>query len=1140
MMAANSAFLDEQYEQAISYAKEVCRISPGVHDPLHLLGLIYETAYNDYAKALNYYFIAAKFLKTDVNLWKHVGQIAQNLKDYDLAVYCYRRVVHPSKSVEFDEEVAYELACIYVKRLDFPRAQLYFSKLLSRHPGDAYLGRELAKCEYKLNHYDRAISVLESCVGESRTGVDWDLIAMLCGLQLQEGHADKCFEVLTRLCAGDDPLKILPANVLSRYAAAKISLAHKDADDFVDSVLDTLKCDQITREESVKLHMGMADAYLRAHSPRRALLIYKIVECEQSRSQKSEFWIRIAKCHIQLRQYDEAATFLEAVIPCEKQNYQNESISIKVRDAEASLLLFQIVANLDANSEITCQLDSVAEAAVAATALDNRLNLLKIGMSMGTPTMISTADRNLILFRLSSVLAGITAAISELRCMCCAESWMVSRFGEALPEPVIELEIAEKLLPPVLLKLHNSKLNIMTICGTLSTSSVMTRRSYDQGYGSPKTKSSSVPNISCGSLSCKKMLDTFIRLWRCFWLVDFILVVRDSFFDMPRILNEASRIRAQTLAVELAKEQGFLDENHKTFEAPLNGLDLLEEEIEARFILRTRPLGFTKELLRRKWQMNRGFKHRILQHSKLKDSMGITSLEDLLGWKDFYSLLEHGCRMLIQENMGRLACELLESALLVSRFSRSTCITEFYGEERTAFRTHVRSLATRISIGCGLMRLALSSVRRRYILPKLIQNQSLRKIDGFSKSDGKGITVIIDHCMSVFNSFLFVESIGGCPLKSIASSRDKDLMSFNRAWCTRHLAENPLNYGLNMVTAHFSLLSTRWPYAISQYTRAVHMRPNDPIASLCLATSTLGLATSRGVQDRHHAVIRGLAMLKRFQKLRKQQKQFSDRNFVEFAVAKFGRFSRGHKVEPAKKESYMEIIRDIRRVLEIYFDSEENYNLARAFHHLDLGYLAMPLYSEVIDRLTEVKDLMTTKYPEWDELAHLLILARKYSPAATCTTQQFAKSNFPMNSSSSIIKHFGLNIILSQLDHEAEDAATNENWQTEIDSWILPPPLRSTKDSGQQPMRSTKDSGQEPMRGLFCASKENESRVEELEIKAQNKLNLYFHNLPPGFFLPTIEAEQLRISAVQNVSCAYMQGQLKDQARAVRNQNISW
>lgn len=53
----------------------------------------------------------------------------------------------------------------------------------------------------------------------------------------------------------------------------------------------------------------------------------------------------------------------------------------------------------------------------------------------------------------------------------------------------------------------------------------------------------------------------------------------------------------------------------------------------------------------------------------------------------------------------------------------------------------------------------------------------------------------------------------------------------------------------------------RWPLAVAEYTRAHRLVPRDDLTSLCLATAFLNHATSRSVQDRHAAVLRGFAVL---------------------------------------------------------------------------------------------------------------------------------------------------------------------------------------------------------------------------------------------------------------------------------------
>lgn len=66
---------------------------------------------------------------------------------------------------------------------------------------------------------------------------------------------------------------------------------------------------------------------------------------------------------------------------------------------------------------------------------------------------------------------------------------------------------------------------------------------------------------------------------------------------------------------------------------------------------------------------------------------------------------------------------------------------------------------------------------------------------------------------------------------------------------------------IGRIELHPILLVGRSPLAVAEYTRAHRLVPRDDLTCLCLATAFLNLATSRSVQDRHAAVLRGFAML---------------------------------------------------------------------------------------------------------------------------------------------------------------------------------------------------------------------------------------------------------------------------------------
>lgn len=64
---ANQHFIFQEFEKAISILHEVITKAPGLPDPYHVLGLIYDEK-KEHDKAVNFYFLAAQITQHDSDL----------------------------------------------------------------------------------------------------------------------------------------------------------------------------------------------------------------------------------------------------------------------------------------------------------------------------------------------------------------------------------------------------------------------------------------------------------------------------------------------------------------------------------------------------------------------------------------------------------------------------------------------------------------------------------------------------------------------------------------------------------------------------------------------------------------------------------------------------------------------------------------------------------------------------------------------------------------------------------------------------------------------------------------------------------------------------------------------------------------
>ncbi|SOV74640.1 conserved Plasmodium protein, unknown function [Plasmodium sp. gorilla clade G3] len=112
MNKANNYYINQNFNECIILLEKVIKKSPCLHDPFHLLGLIYEREYKNLKKAINYYLIAAHLSHGDFLSWYNIIDLCKIAKEYNVVIYCLYKVLKfykrkkykcKKKFIEYDE-----------------------------------------------------------------------------------------------------------------------------------------------------------------------------------------------------------------------------------------------------------------------------------------------------------------------------------------------------------------------------------------------------------------------------------------------------------------------------------------------------------------------------------------------------------------------------------------------------------------------------------------------------------------------------------------------------------------------------------------------------------------------------------------------------------------------------------------------------------------------------------------------------------------------------------------------------------------------------------------------------------------------------------------------------------------------------
>ncbi|CEM12296.1 unnamed protein product [Vitrella brassicaformis CCMP3155] len=734
---ANEYFLNKQHQQAITVLNEIVRRAPGLSDPFHTLGLIYEEL-GDKKKAVHFYLIAASLVQRDEDQWLNVARLAQEIGDLQQAIHCYGRclVNVPKDDTQKRQTVTWEMALCHLAkggREDSVKAANHLQALFDVHKGDPDVGRELAKVYHKLDRRIEAIKVLEDVL-DSSAEVDPNTLNMLCELYITQKEYSKAFDTLTSLFQ-DRPLNTFPADLVTKLGVAA---CHLQKYALADDVLEVLQ--HYPASTHADLYLSMADA-LADGGPQQhqqaLMLVQKLpVDSLQLSLTRNEIevWSKLAYCHIKLGQYAQAAELLETALKLlGAPSYEN-------MPPEIAAPLADVYQRLGRRAD--------------ADAISFSLNFRQIMEAKQIPKALTTQQRQDLLHRLQSELETLLSQTS--------------------PAP---LPTTHPLLPPI------------TEC-----------------------------------------------------IQHFLHLVRDSELDVAR----ASRLIArqdESAAVGLDEDDS----------------DLLGEEGEdGLFVMKS------KKRKRRGSGAGRGKRRaaggqwtgtdKLFSHvmiSKSKEELGLKSVEDLVGYEGYGSLICKGVDLM--RRAGRVAegVRLMEEIVASHRKLRLHS-GDAIDKPKKAFLIQLRkfSLECCMSGGRELQTVALKRVK--WVLVRT----SVR---------GNKVVAPPTKVLEAFCWLLFMHPY--TPAVTTAVHRIPHVRDL-RTWIVRRLHQHPNSYGFMMIAAHFCLMASNYPLAVKAYTKAHLLKTEDPLNSLCLAVCYTLLATSRTTTDKLEVVQKAEVMLYKYVELR--------------------------------------------------------------------------------------------------------------------------------------------------------------------------------------------------------------------------------------------------------------------------------
>ena len=322
MGEANTKYLLGNYEEAISLSMEVIRSAPHAPDPFKLLAEIYDEI-GQPDKSIQHCLIAAHLSKNSTDEWLSVAEQCLELKNLNLAVFCYEKACR----IEVNNEKLWEEKCKLMEKAGIDQKKIldsYRHILSVKSHNDAESYMNLARFVFdrytSLNENDKARETMLTAVNlhpQSTSPNDAnrliDLLFLDSNYSIALDLLVKHFGVTLVKSNTDDPQNVILTKDLHIDLKAKllVSLIHLKIWNGIDHILQSLmneNCDDVG-----DLYLDVAEAFMSENIYNQAEPLLSRLTGSQNYNMAA-VWLRYGECLEFLHKYPEALSAFEKVV----------------------------------------------------------------------------------------------------------------------------------------------------------------------------------------------------------------------------------------------------------------------------------------------------------------------------------------------------------------------------------------------------------------------------------------------------------------------------------------------------------------------------------------------------------------------------------------------------------------------------------------------------------------------------------------------------------------------------------------------------------------------------------------------------------------------------------------------------------
>eukprot|EP00930_Biecheleria_cincta_P095126 TRINITY_DN87149_c0_g1_i1.p1 TRINITY_DN87149_c0_g1~~TRINITY_DN87149_c0_g1_i1.p1 ORF type:complete len:1138 (-),score=179.40 TRINITY_DN87149_c0_g1_i1:59-3472(-) len=882
-------FAEGRFEAAIQSMRAAIREQPGLADPYHVLHLIYEET-GDNKKSLDGLILAAYFTSPATEargLWQKAAQLSQRLGLTDQACYALKRSIsRRGHRDEDDLKSIWQLANLLIQKGSLDRG-IELLHALYEETKDPSLACEVARKLVSRHKWKECLALLESCIKQGQEAtprrVDVNALNMLCEVLMEVRDFEKC------------------AKILAEHLCLEPLLSQEKFD---SRAVSARLCDS-----PVDLVAKLAAAHCRLHNSGS--------KCDDQGAEPGPE--SLCSCA------------MEVVLAHPPETHH-----------DLHLLLVDALLAVEGTTAATVALRWPRRSDVGSWSGEQALRILDMLETWPGLQDDMRERRAMCLWRLGEIDKAALQLEALLEDSIEPDSRLRVRIAEAWIE-YGDTERADQVLSNISYEdLQRSTIVPPALGGARRRVLYVELNDSIEGARDAAKKAGRLDKFH-EFLGSQDDVRTFLQRFRH--------LVYDCELDYKRLTNYSSNAASHCKETKDDEDQmsgSELDETEPTVTPAATGekSDTVTPGESCFSIVAVKPPSKRVRL-----PDDQIAQCPAVAYKMKRRHLGLESVEDMFGFEAYLTFVQRG----IDVVRGYAFAHASKARMIQAAQAVELCEMILSNRRLVAMRNPIKRHLLR-TLALKSLSLAFESRLWRVVF------KHLRIL--CDREENNDIIALVSRILFTHSEVDFPATSSSSKTREDAVSWEQDKASHGhsasghratyasaltdvRSWAIRKLLRSPRSFGLTMLCSHFCGIASQYPFAVAEYSRAHRLAPDNPLVSLCLATSYVSFAMSRAAVYRHDLVLKGLTFLQRYQRLRRRDAGEQDEDHGENEPA-------NNWGGPLQRRQSWEAAVPTDRLIRLAMRAETAYNYGRFFHQLSINNLAVESYESALELLEDI------------------------------------------------------------------------------------------------------------------------------------------------------------------------------------------